>query len=123
MMAATKVPDGVLHACKWTPEKTGYCHVSFQFGIENQTPTPVNVEHLQFGVCQFSADMGDYQANFHSIPVSAPCGAEVVISNGLDTIIHVQENQEYTSWINLISDNNASFQYRADLSHVRLYKL
>ena len=123
MTAATKVIDGVLHLSKCTPTSSGYYHISAQFGIENTSASPVRVEHLQHGFCAYSAEMTDYESNFKSTPIESNCGQGIVIADSFSTICSLEAGVEYTVWINLISDSNAAFQYRSDLSHVRLYKL
>ena len=113
--------ENVMACCEFKVETSGYYHVSSQITIKNVSTQPAHVEYLQFGICR--KDMDDYKDNLKSMIKNSNCLGDYVIVDGLCSIVHFDKDQDYSMWVNFGSAEAASFEYQADYSNLRLYKL
>ena len=113
--------DGIMTYCDFAIDEEAYYHVSTQLCIKNNSKKNVAIDYIQFGICR--ADFSDYEQNFNSVIVSGVANNEYVISQNLTSIVKIEDDTKYICWCNFGSQNNASFQYLKEFSHLRLYKL
>ena len=117
------LPNGVLHACRFTPAESGQYHVAMQLCVVNVASAPRAVDVAQYGVCRYTETMEDHASTLTSQLVGAPCPSGMSQAFSMASICRLEAGVEYTCWLNLLAEAHESFQFRKDLSHVRLYKL
>lgn len=121
MQESLNLCENVMPCCEFEVQDSGYYHISSQVTIKNVSSKPAHVEYLQFGICRSS--MEDYNDLLKSSVMNSNCHPEYVVADTLCSIVHLSKEVKYNMWINFGSEHSKSFQFQAEYSNLRLYKL
>jgi len=111
--------SGLLEFCTFSVAEDGYYNVNLQLCLKQSDTKNVKCHFMLMGLCEGV----NHESNFKSVIVEADMQPEYLICDSLNTTMELKSGTQYNCWCQFSSDNNGSFSYMENFSHLVLYKL